>query len=385
MRRAASAGSKRASAALPLRRIVMTPMRWVSRSKECRASTIAAALAILYPVRSSCCTPTNFMMGVQVTALASDTAPPISRRPTCNGSCAGRTLPFVAGGVSDDPTLRRAVGALLEDLAHPLDTLEFEQALHDLTVALLAVAGLEAPARIANHAAVTCARDFIEANLDRSLQLEDLERATGYDRWQLSRDFRALLGASPWRFLIFRRLDRARRMMTDGQCLADVAHACGFSDQSHFTRHFKKAFGMTPKAWVAAHKRSVSRQRPGLEHWRMQLRSIYSPAPSRGWLPWGLLAPVVCLVLAIATQTPFGALARGVEVHRRRRRHDRHVRSDRHFGRAIFGVGARRPRLGAVLIERRSLATIGLTQPGGGRTFLGGHLAGVATISAVVV
>lgn len=169
----------------------------------------------------------------------------------------GRALPFVAGGVSEDPALRRAVCALLGDLAHPLDALEFEQALHDLTLALLAVAGRESPARIANHAAVTLARDQIDANLDRSFQLEDLERATGYDRWQLSRDFRALFGASPYRFLIFRRLDRARRMMTARHCLADVAHACVFSDQSHFTRDFRKAFGMTPKAWAAAHERSI--------------------------------------------------------------------------------------------------------------------------------
>jgi AraC-like DNA-binding protein len=170
---------------------------------------------------------------------------------------AGRALPFVAGGVSEDPTLRRAVRALLEDLTHPLDALEFEHALHDLTLALIAVSGLRTPTRIANHAAVARARDYIEANLDQSFQLEDLERATGHDRWQLSRDFRALLGASPYRFLIFRRLDNARRMMADGLGLADIAHACGFSDQSHFTRHFRKAFGMTPKAWVATHDHST--------------------------------------------------------------------------------------------------------------------------------
>lgn len=169
----------------------------------------------------------------------------------------GRTLPFVDGGISEDPTLRRAVCALLEDLAHPLEALEFEQALHDLTVALLAVAGLESPARTPDCAAVTRARDYIDANLDRSFQLEDLELVTGCDRWQLSRDFRALLGASPYRFLIFRRLDQARRMMKGRHCLADVAQACGFSDQSHFTRQFKKTFGMTPKVWVAAHERSI--------------------------------------------------------------------------------------------------------------------------------
>lgn len=170
---------------------------------------------------------------------------------------AGRALPFVAGGISEDARLRHAVLALLEDLARPLDALEFEQALHDLTTAMLVVAGDEAPGKIANGAAVTRARDYIEENLDRNFQLKDLESATGYDRWQLSRDFRALLGASPYRFLIFRRLDKARRMMTEGLCLADIAHACGFSDQSHFTRHFRKTFGMTPRAWAATHDRSI--------------------------------------------------------------------------------------------------------------------------------
>jgi AraC-like DNA-binding protein len=169
---------------------------------------------------------------------------------------AGRALPFIEGGVSQDPRLRHAVGALLEDFARPLDALEFEQALYDLTNVLLAVAGVCAPVRTGNHAAVSRARDYIDANLGSRFQLDDLERASGYDRWQLSRDFRTLLGASPYRYLIFRRLDAARRMMGEGLGLADIAHACGFSDQSHFTRHFKKAFGMTPKAWAGTHKRS---------------------------------------------------------------------------------------------------------------------------------
>jgi AraC-like DNA-binding protein len=169
---------------------------------------------------------------------------------------AGRALPFIEGGVSQDPRLGHAVSALLEDFEHPLDALEFEQGLHELTIALLAVAGVATPVRTANHAAVARARDYIDANLGSSCRLDELERASGYDRWQLSRDFRALLGASPYRYLIFRRLDAARRMMAEGLGLADIAYACGFSDQSHFTRHFKKAFGMTPKAWAATHKHS---------------------------------------------------------------------------------------------------------------------------------
>ncbi|MFN3537251.1 MAG: AraC family transcriptional regulator [Brevundimonas sp.] len=170
----------------------------------------------------------------------------------------GRPLPFVKGGVSDDPGLHRVVCDLLDDLDSPMEDLEREQAITDLTAALSQASGADLPTGVQNHAAVLRARDFIEANLDCAPTLADLEQAAQYDRWRLSRDFRALLGASPYRYLIFRRLDRARGMMSRGAGLAEVAQAAGFADQSHFTRHFKKAYGMTPKVWAAMHRRSRS-------------------------------------------------------------------------------------------------------------------------------
>lgn len=170
----------------------------------------------------------------------------------------GRALPFIDGGVSDDPSLRRVVSELLDDLENPLEGLECEQAITDLTTALWQAAGIKLPNGTPNHAAVLKAQDFIEANLEGAPTLADLEQAAQYDRWRLSRDFRALLGTSPYRYLIFRRLDRAREMIVNGIGLAEVAHAGGFADQSHFTRHFRKTYGMTPKAWLATHRRSRS-------------------------------------------------------------------------------------------------------------------------------
>lgn len=170
----------------------------------------------------------------------------------------GRALPFIEGGVSDDPRLRQVVSDLLDDLDSPIEGLECEQAITDLTTALLQAAGIELRHARPNQAAVLRARDFIEANLEGASTLGDLERAAQYDRWALSRDFRALLGSSPYRYLIFRRLDRAREMMVGGVGLAEAAQAGGFADQSHFTRQFKKTYGMTPRVWVAAHRRSRS-------------------------------------------------------------------------------------------------------------------------------
>lgn len=177
----------------------------------------------------------------------------------------GRALPFVEGAVSDDPHLRAAVWALLGDLERPLSELEWQDALYDLATALQAASGDARPSRIANRVAAMRARDYIEARLDGSFSLTDLERATGHDRWQLSRDFRALFGSSPYRYLILRRLDRARAFMLEGAGLADAAHASGFADQSHFTRLFRKAFGLTPKSWLGvlgrSHDHSISEPR----------------------------------------------------------------------------------------------------------------------------
>jgi AraC-like DNA-binding protein len=143
--------------------------------------------------------------------------------------------------------------ALLEDMDRPLTALEQHDVLYDLAKALEAIADRARPIKSLNRTAALCARDYIDANVDRDFSLDDLARCARHDRWQLSRDFRAMFGTSPHRYLIARRLDEARRMMLGGCTSAHVAHACGFADQSHFGRLFKKTFGLTPHAWRAAH------------------------------------------------------------------------------------------------------------------------------------
>lgn len=79
--------------------------------------------------------------------------------------------------------------------------------------------------------------------------MEELEDLAGMDRFTLARQFRAVFGTSPHRYLVMRRLEKVKAQLADGETLADAAHANGFADQSHMTRHFKRAFGMTPGHW----------------------------------------------------------------------------------------------------------------------------------------
>lgn len=166
-----------------------------------------------------------------------------------DGQC--RTLPFVADPVVRDNQLWTALAGILEDLDRsPVDLL-MNDVLERIVTGIARQAGLpqRSPGPRAQMA-VQRARDFLESHSAEVVRSEALEDVTGLDRYELARQFRRLLGTSPHRFLVMRRLDQAKRLLADGRSIADVAVEVGFADQAHFTRHFRSTFGMTPGRWV---------------------------------------------------------------------------------------------------------------------------------------
>ena len=163
----------------------------------------------------------------------------------------GRALPFIEGGVTRDTRLIGVISPLLSDMNTPLGEAEFEAALADLASAMLSLGAETGSEPIADARAASMARNLIVETPERVIGLGELEAVTGRNRWQLSRDFRALFGTSPYRFGQLRRLDRSRALIRCAMPLAEVAYATGFADQSHLTREFRKAYGITPKAWQA--------------------------------------------------------------------------------------------------------------------------------------
>ena len=76
--------------------------------------------------------------------------------------------------------------------------------------------------------------------------LATLSREVGLSRFQTLRLFRRHYGVTPRAFHLHFRLALARRSLKAGASLAEVAASCGFVDQSHFTRQFKRLLGVTP-------------------------------------------------------------------------------------------------------------------------------------------
>ena len=74
--------------------------------------------------------------------------------------------------------------------------------------------------------------------------------AAGLSTSHFVRQFRASIGTAPHQYLVQRRVELAKRRLeaTDAS-IAEVAFDCGFANQEHLTRVFKRFFGVTPGAY----------------------------------------------------------------------------------------------------------------------------------------
>lgn len=164
----------------------------------------------------------------------------------------GHPLPFVKTGISTSLELAEIVNTLLADLELEIEEDERDDAISELANVLRQISDQPVPKNSIDSHAVRQAKAFIEDRIVSGFSLSELEKEVNQDRWKLSRDFRSLLGTSPYRYLTMRRLDLARQLLLQGRGITDVAYTCAFSDQSHFNRHFKKSYGLSPRRWLVS-------------------------------------------------------------------------------------------------------------------------------------
>jgi AraC family transcriptional regulator len=89
--------------------------------------------------------------------------------------------------------------------------------------------------------------DYMQANLERSIHLEELAALLNISQYHFCRLFKQSTGRSPYQFVIQQRVDRAKQLLRKSdRSILDVAIRCGFADGSHLTRHFRRSTGVTP-------------------------------------------------------------------------------------------------------------------------------------------
>jgi AraC-like DNA-binding protein/PAS domain-containing protein len=98
-------------------------------------------------------------------------------------------------------------------------------------------------------AATRRVREYIDSNLDENIGLDMLAGTAGLSVHHFARAFRQSFGEPPHSYVLRRRIERAQELVTQtDQPLSEIALAVGFSDHSHFARHFRRLVGVTPSA-----------------------------------------------------------------------------------------------------------------------------------------
>jgi AraC-like DNA-binding protein len=167
------------------------------------------------------------------------------------------TTPGIRARTISNAALRNAVTRFVASAAADAETLQIECRFWELVRAWLELCGDRAirfdPVV---HRGIRRARDairdhFSSAEASSALpRLQELAALSGLSSARFSHAFKHWLGVSPHVYANAHRLNAGRRMLERGLYATQVAAALGFSDLPHFSRHFRRQFGLSPGAWL---------------------------------------------------------------------------------------------------------------------------------------
>lgn len=108
------------------------------------------------------------------------------------------------------------------------------------------------------------ARDHVDRHYAEPLELDDLARVAGYSRFHFAREFRAVYGETPVRYLTRRRIERAAELLRwVNLTVTEVCHLVGFSSLGSFSSAFSEFLGTSPSQFQAETHRNGRPPVPG--------------------------------------------------------------------------------------------------------------------------
>lgn len=105
-----------------------------------------------------------------------------------------------------------------------------------------------------DHSGLTMAVEFIQQNLNESIDIDQLCRIACMCRTKFFNQFKANFGCTPLAFQQQQRLKKAAELIKTGMQITQVSFELGFISSSHFSRIFKRFYGLSPKTYQHRHK-----------------------------------------------------------------------------------------------------------------------------------
>ncbi|WP_444898684.1 AraC family transcriptional regulator [Microbulbifer sp. VAAC004] len=168
-------------------------------------------------------------------------------------SSPGKTpMPFLKGPIIHDPELFKLLFQLHCSLNGTHLPLAVDSLLTLALTKLFANHGDQnlSPRNTKDISAAIKIRNYLCDHWQYNVTLEQLCQLTEMSQYQLIRCFSKHYGIAPHQFLVLYKIHQARLLLQQGLNAATAATECGFFDQSHMSRNFKKTFGITPGRYL---------------------------------------------------------------------------------------------------------------------------------------
>ncbi|HOJ09916.1 MAG TPA: AraC family transcriptional regulator [Clostridiales bacterium] len=91
--------------------------------------------------------------------------------------------------------------------------------------------------------------DYIDKNAEENLSLDALGKKFFIDKYYLSRLFKKYTGSNIHDYILYKRISKAKRVLSEGYSATEASAVCGFNDYSNFYRMFKKTVGVSPSRY----------------------------------------------------------------------------------------------------------------------------------------
>ena len=162
-----------------------------------------------------------------------------------------KQVPFFAEPVISDADLFHSFSHLYSTLASHCSPLEQEAELISTVELLLNRQDQKRTLKgVVEPRSVKLIRDYLRAHYAENISLSDLASIADLSPFHLVRVFSSKVGVPPHEYQTQVRITHAQQMMRKGRSISEAAIETGFFDQSHFSRHFKRITGLTPRTYL---------------------------------------------------------------------------------------------------------------------------------------